>query len=290
MANSGILIYGNPTLTANLDHLHRFLLALIEAAAPGSIAVEQEYLAFLQATFPDIAPSLRQLSHSPADAMIALSIGGDGTFLTTANRIAPHSTPIMGINAGHLGYLSATDIALADSVAARIVTGDFTTESRTLIAVESDSLLLPDRPWALNEVAFLKQDTASMITVETWVNERFLASYSGDGLIVSTPTGSTGYNLSVGGPIISPRSADWVISPIAPHSLSMRPLVIPDSATLRITTRSRSQSMMLAIDGRSTPLPVETSFTLAKAPFTISVAHLTDLSFAETLRHKLHWG
>ncbi|MCM1477781.1 MAG: NAD(+)/NADH kinase, partial [Bacteroides sp.] len=217
-------------------------------------------------------------------------IGGDGTFLTPANIICSSATPIMGINAGHLGYLAATDIANAAEAARNIVLGHYTTELRTLLKVESNSAQLPPNPFALNEVAFLKQDTASIITVEARVNGNFLASYSGDGLIVATPTGSTGYNLSAGGPIMSPRAANWVITPVAPHSLSMRPLVIPDSATVEVRARSRSNSLMLAIDGRAVALPVETRFTLSKAPFSIKVAHLDGYTFIDTLRHKLHWG
>ena len=129
-----------------------------------------------------------------------------------------------------------------------------------------------------------------MITIEATIGDSPLATYTGDGLLVSTPTGSTGYNLSVGGPIISPLCSDWVISPVAAHSLSMRPLVVPDSISLSITCRSRSGSMMLAIDGRSTPLPITTRLELKKADFKIRVAHLPEQSFIHSLRHKLHWA
>ena len=288
---SRIDIHRNPDQSEHLVHLKSFLKTLIKAAAGCELRADPRYLEFIAGIIPEARREIAPISTSDGEpTSLALSIGGDGTFLTTANRIGASGTPIMGINSGHLGYLSATDIARADHEIARLITeGDYRVESRTVIAVDSASPL-PSRPFALNEVAFLKQDTASMITVTATVNGNKLASYSGDGLLVSTPTGSTGYNLSVGGPIMSPRCADWIISPIAPHSLSMRPLVVPDSVTLEISTQSRSKTMLLAIDGRATPLPVESRFTLSKAPFNIHVAHLKGHTFTDTLRHKLHWG
>lgn len=283
-------IYGNPTQTSHIDHLRRFLASLIDAAGTDNLHAEPAYLAFIHSVAPELASSLQPITPTDTPPALALSIGGDGTFLTTANHICGSNPPIMGINAGHLGYLSAADISAADSVACQIAAGEYFTEPRTLIKVSSPSAQLPDKPFALNEVAFLRQDTASIITVDTWVNNQFLASYSADGLIVSTPTGSTGYNLSAGGPIMSPRCSDWIITPVAAHSLSMRPLVVPDSAEIRIRVSSRSKVGLLAIDGKATPFPDNTEFTLTKAPFHISVAHLSDHTFANTLRHKLHWG
>lgn len=281
-------IYGNPAQTSHIPDLRRFITAL--SATGCRLRAEADYLAFLRRTAPE-AEMITEIEDCH-DADLALSIGGDGTFLTTANRIAASHPAIMGINAGHLGYLSAADIADTDpdTIIAQITEGLYVTELRTLIEVKSSSELLPARPFALNEVAILKQDTAQMITVETSINGKTLAAFSGDGLLFSTPTGSTGYNLSVGGPIVSPRSASWVISPIAPHSLSMRPLVVPDDVTIDITARSRSHNMLLAIDGRSTPLPVETSLRLVKAPFCISVANFSGRHFIDTLRHKLYWA
>lgn len=281
-------IYGNPAQTSHIPDLCRFIAAL--AASGCRLRAEAEYLDFLRRTVPE-AQNVAVISDS-RDADLALSIGGDGTFLTTTNRIADSHPAIMGINAGHLGYLSAADIADTDPdlIIAQITEGGYVTELRTLIEVKSNSELLPARPFALNEVAILKQDTAQMITVETSINGKTLAAFSGDGLLFSTPTGSTGYNLSVGGPIVSPRSASWVISPIAPHSLSMRPLVVPDDVTIDVTARSRAGNMLLAIDGRSTPLPVGTSLRLVKAPFCISVANFSGRHFIDTLRHKLYWA
>ncbi len=288
---SRINIYGNPTQTDHLDELRRFLHALTGQAPACRLAVEQDYLEFLRTEFPDEAAQMTSIGDSTDEPpTLALSIGGDGTFLHTANLVASAGTPIMGINAGHLGYLSAADIATADTAAQQIAEGDYTIESRTVIEVSSSSPLLPQRPFALNEVAILKQDTASMITIDTYLNGHLLASITGDGLIISTPTGSTGYNLSVGGPIISPRASNLVLSPVAAHTLSMRPLVITDDVRIDIRAKSRTHTMLMAIDGRSTPLPVDTHLSIAKAGFSVNVAHLSGHNFIDTLRHKLHWG
>lgn len=246
---------------------------------------------FLKTVIPEEAAGLLPISERAGEKpSLALSIGGDGTFLTTANRIGASGTPIMGINSGHLGYLSAADIARADTVVGNIISGEFDVEPRAVISACSESPLLPERPFALNEIAVLKRDSASMITVETHLNGHLLASISGDGLIVSTPTGSTGYNLSVGGPIVSPVSAQWILSPVAPHSLSMRPLVVDDSSVITVRAHSRSGSFMLAIDGRSVPMPDGTELVLKKAPYCVNVAHLPGQNFIDTLRYKLHWG
>lgn len=290
----GIQIYGNPTQTTHMRELRTFMASLATAApAPDFLEAEPDYLEFLRRVAPESACRIGAIDRkatSPRKAMLALSIGGDGTFLKTANIVGASGTPIMGINSGHLGYLSATDITAADAVTSLIVAGLFSTEPRSTIEVCSTSPMLPERPFALNEVAILKRDTASMITVETAVDSRPLATYSGDGLIIATPTGSTGYNMSVGGPVMSPRCSAWVISPVAPHSLSMRPLVVPDSISLDVKARARTSSMLLAIDGRSTPLPVDTPLTLRRATFDINVAHLPGHSFIDALRHKLHWA
>lgn len=287
-----IYIYGNPTQNESLEHLARFFCALADNAHHTKLLVEPEYFEFILTNLPEIAKRLTPIDNNEIEDQksLALSIGGDGTFLTTANRIFPKQTPIMGINAGHLGYLAAADIALAPEAASSIIAGDYRVEPRTMLEVKTNSEQLPSKPFALNEVAILKQDTASMINVMAEVNGHHLATYSGDGLIIATPTGSTGYNLSVGGPIVAPHSADWVISPIAPHSLSMRPLVVNDSVTLRITATSRSGCMLLAIDGRSTPLPITTELTISKASVKLNVALLNSNNFIDTLQQKLHWG
>lgn len=219
---------------------------------------------------------------------MAISIGGDGTFLNTARWIGSRQIPILGINTGHLGYLAACSMEDAIGYVPAIVKGDYIVEDRAMLWVRSQNHVI-DWPYALNEVAILKKDTSSMLNVKTTINGQPLAVYRADGLIVSTPTGSTGYNLSVGGPILQPSTPALVIVPIAPHSLTMRPVVIDDRSTITTTTDTRADSYLLSLDGRSTPLPVDSSLTIHRAPFVTKVVHLTrDYTFVDTLHTKLH--
>ncbi len=223
-------------------------------------------------------------------ADLVLSIGGDGTFLRTAAAVAPLELPIMGINSGHLGYLSAADIADVDNIVADIASRNYIVESRSMLKVSTNDMLDKLVLYALNEVAVLKMDTASMISACTTVNGEFLANYQADGLVISTPTGSTGYNLSAGGPIVAPSAPNWIISPVAAHSLTMRPLVVSDTSVIEVVTHSRADSFRLSVDGRSVELSIPTPIVVEKAPFVTKLVRRNGFNFADTLRHKLLWG
>lgn len=227
---------------------------------------------------------------SDFDADLALSIGGDGTFLRTARWVADKEIPILAINTGNLGYLTAFDISETDLIADTLFSGKFKIENRSLLKIEVDGLSPDIWPFALNEVAVLRNETASMITVDTLLDGDALASYLADGLIVSTPTGSTGYNLSVGGPVVQPVSPTLVVAPVAPHSLTMRPLVIADSSVLTFTVTARSETFKLSLDGHYVTLPCGVSFTVTKAPFVVRAIQRLGFNFADRLRHKLLWG
>ena len=221
---------------------------------------------------------------------LVLSIGGDGTFLHTAQWVADLGIPILGINTGHLGFLSMYRLEETDDLIDSLMNNNLVIEQRLLLQVISQELPKDVWPYALNEVAILKQDTSSMISVRAEVNGFFLADYLVDGLVIATPTGSTGYNLSVGGPILQPTIDNCVLSPIAPHTLTMRPLVVSADSEIKTITTSRVDTYRLSLDGRSFSLPCETEITIRKAPFSISVMRQTDNNFADTLRDKLHWG
>lgn len=216
---------------------------------------------------------------------MALSIGGDGTFLRTAAWVADTGTPILGINTGHLGYLAPLPVADAPAFVDNILAGNYTVEHRSLLQVTEPAT----RGWhcALNEVVLAKDDSASLITAETLLDSRPLATCKADGLIIATPTGSTAYNLSAGGPIIQPTAPVWVLSPIAAHSLGMRPLVVSDDTVLRITVSGRGHTFRLTLDGRSTTLPMGTQVTVRRAPFTTGVVQPLGTGFPAVLRTKL---
>ena len=225
-----------------------------------------------------------------SDADLLLSLGGDGTFLRAARQFGPSRLPIMGINAGRLGFNTAASIDETSRIASAIAAGDFEVESRSLLKVTSVADGEIQEDVALNEVAILKLDSASMISSAVRLNNRPLANYVGDGVIVATPTGSTGYNLSVGGPILEPTAPIFVISPIAAHSLSLRPVVVANNSIISIITQSRSGSYLLSVDGESRPMPANSELTLSLAEADVKVAYLKGHHFADVLRNKLLWG
>ena len=285
-----IVIYGNEYQERYLDDLAKLFSALSHHNI--RIGVEKGFYDYLAGVFPS-PPKVDHIIDNDSgieDATLALSIGGDGTFLRTAESVSLKGIPILGINTGHLGYLADVSVNDIDSIIEEIAGNRYKTEYRTLLEVTNDAGISINQPFALNEVSILKQDTSSMISIETSVNGIYLTTYLGDGLIVSTPTGSTAYNLSVGGPILEPTSNNWVISPVAAHSLTMRPLVLSDDSIITIKTISRVPSYGVSIDGRSHSLPEGTTITLRKAPFPVKVVHRLNHNFAETLRNKLMWG
>lgn len=227
-------------------------------------------------------------------ADIAISIGGDGTFLRTARWVGPKEIPIIGFNTGHLGFLAEESLEEAPVIVDNLIAGNFFIEPRSLLEVRAsgDNLRASISGWAyaLNEVAILRHDSASMITVHTFLDDIEVASYQGDGLIISTPTGSTAYNLSVGGPIIQPTAPCWALSPVAPHALTMRPLVVSDSHQITTRVDSRADTYRVNLDGRLLVLPIDVALHIRRAPFVIKVIHRDGHTFVDTLSSKLLWG
>lgn len=239
-------------------------------------------------TLPDGAEPVDRGTGIVAD--LAISLGGDGTFLRTAKWINASRVPILGVNAGHLGFLTDFTIDMLLD-ADRKTLGNLRLEPRKLLRVScSEPLPAECSPYALNDVALLKNDTASMISIEASVDSIPLTTYLADGLIIATPTGSTGYNLSVGGPILAPTVNALVISPVAPHLLAMRPLAVNGDARIDLRVKARKGMFMLSLDGRSHPVNADATITIRTAEFPIIVAQFPDHHFAETLRTKLLWG
>lgn len=284
-----IAIYGNRRQAPYLDLLTRLLSSLHAHGA--SLTMHTKLFDYLQGELGRLPAGVtRREGRLDPDTELVISIGGDGTFLNTARWVGELQTPILGVNTGHLGYLAACSISESITHVPAIVAGRYAVEDRSMLCVRTSACHIP-WPYALNEVAILKKDTSSMLRIDTAVNGLPLAEYRADGLIISTPTGSSGYNLSVGGPILQPSTPALVIAPIAPHSLSMRPVVIDDRSTITTVTDTRVDSYLLALDGHSTPMPVGSTVTIHRAPFVTRVVHIDPrYSFVETLRSKLHWG
>lgn len=224
------------------------------------------------------------------DADIVISMGGDGTFLEAARRVGSKGIPILGVNTGRLGFLADISPDEIGSTIDHIYNNEFHTEHRSVIQVTCDGTPLKGYPYALNEVAVLKRDNSSMICIRAEVDGEYLTSYQADGLIINTPTGSTGYALSVGGPIIVPQSGTFGITPVAPHSLNIRPVTLCDDVEIRLSVESRSHNFLIAIDGRSESCHEGSCLTLRKAPYSIQVLKRPRHSFYKTLRQKLMWG
>ena len=220
------------------------------------------------------------------------SIGGDGTILRSITFVRDLGIPIVGINTGKLGFLATIQKQMVGESINQIINGNFKTSQRSLIAVETDTEndQIGELNFALNEIAINRKNSTSMIKVETRVNHEHLGSYWSDGLIVATPTGSTGYSLSCGGPILSPDTHNFILTPIAPHNLNVRPFVLPDNKEIELTVSGREDDFLLSLDSRTATLPIGTTIRLKKAPFSIKLVQLSQDSFLNTLREKLLWA
>ena len=252
--------------------------------------VDMEYYYFLKDNQRLSVNATKVFNGDDFDADFVISMGGDGTFLKAASRVGHKDIPILGVNMGRLGFLADISPDDIEHCINALAQDDFAIESRALIQVEADGNLLGDFSYALNDVAILKRDTASMISIRANINGQYLNTYQADGLVVSTPTGSTAYSLSNGGPIIVPGTKVFSMTAVAPHSLNVRPIVIPDSAVVELDVESRSHNFLVAIDGRSEKCKEGTKITLRRAPYDVKVVKRSDHRYFNTLREKMMWG
>ena len=254
------------------------------------VYIEEGFCRFLsesQHVKADIAGTFRDLDF---DIDYVISMGGDGTLLKAASKVGARSVPIIGINMGRLGYLAdvpATDI---EEAIERLYSGDYVTENHSVIEATAMRGSLSGCPRALNDIAVLKQDNASMITIHARIDGKELITYQAAGRIISTPTGSTAYSLSNGGPIIMPATDVLCLTPVAPHSLSVRPIVVPAKAEITLTVESRSHNYLVAIDGRSEKLPERTTLRIRRAPYEVKIVKRHGGGYITTLRGKMMWG
>ncbi len=219
-----------------------------------------------------------------------ISIGGDGTLLDAVCQVGDLEIPILGLNTGRMGFLATvatTDISMAIS---ELANENFQIESRNLISLESHKRLFNGLNFALNEFTVHKRDTSSMITVHTYIDGKYLNSYWADGLIVSTPTGSTGYSLSCGGPLISPEAKNLVITPVSPHNLNVRPIIVSDDSEISLEIEGRAEKFLISLDSRSTSISSDVKLTIKKEYFQAKLVKLPHYHFFDTLRQKLNWG
>ena len=224
------------------------------------------------------------------DVDYVISLGGDGTFLKAAGRVGAKQIPIIGVNMGRLGFLANVTPDEIRATLDEVFEGQPEMEERAVIQLEADGGPLEGCPYALNDIAILKRDNAAMISIRASVNGEYLVTYLADGLVISTPTGSTAYSLSIGGPIIVPQSGILSVTPVAPHSLNIRPIVISDDSDIRLEVESRSHNFLAAVDGRSEKLREGVTLTIRKAPHKVRIVKRSGQRFFSTLREKLMWG
>ena len=281
-------IFGNKHQTKKSESIGKLFDAITSRG--DSYSMDSSFYEFLCKEYIAQPQPFELITGNDFTADVAISFGGDGTFLRTASRVGSKPIPVLGINAGRLGFLTASSNENIDEIIGRIHDGDYDIEQRTLIQASTNGTELKSYPFALNEIAIMKHDSSSMITLKATINGCDTITYQADGLIVATPSGSTGYSLSVGGPIIAPEASVFTLTPIAPHSLSARPLIVSDDTSIEISVNSRSGNYLIAIDGRNESCDENTSITIKKASYRQLIIRHREHSFIQNLQEKLMWG
>jgi NAD+ kinase len=285
-----IAIFGSPYP----EHFSKYIQHLIKKLETEHInlIIEEEFSVFLENNirFNKSISTFNSYETLKNKADFLLSIGGDGTLLKAVTYVRESEIPIMGINTGRLGFISSISADQIDDAITDILKGNYKINERTLLELSSDKNLFKEKNFALNEVAVSKKDTSSMIRIDAYVDDEFLNTYWADGLVVSTPTGSTGYSLSCGGPIIMPGTNNIIITPNAPHNLNVRPIVIDDNSVVKLKVEDRDQLALVSLDSRSRAFDSETELIIKKANFKVRLVQPQNNSLIKTIRHKLMWG
>ena len=281
-----IAIFGSRRQPDSLEDLPRLFKFLEESGF--RVYVHSLFARYLETNGVDMGQAIPS-DHIPQGVSLVMSLGGDGTFLRAARWIGDREIPILGVNTGHLGFLASCSLSETEEMMRKVCRGEIMVERRMLIEVSSDELPADKWRYALNEVSLMRLGS-SMLNVSASIGENFLADYRGDGLIVSTPTGSTAYSLSAGGPIIEPTIDCFCLTPVAPHTLTLRPLVVGSESVIHLEPESRSSNFILSLDDLSMTLPAKGKFTIKKAPFSVLLIRKKDEGFASILRQKLLWS
>jgi len=281
-------IFGNTYQAKKSSHAETLFKLLEKRGA--ELSVCREFYHFLVSDLKLNIKNIRLFDDNDFDADMVISIGGDGTFLKAANRVGKKNIPILGINTGRLGFLADISPEEMEITLDEIYNHNYKVEERSVLHMSCGNKKIETSPYALNEIAILKRDSSSMISIRTTINGEYLTTYQADGLVVATPTGSTAYSLSVGGPIIVPHSNTIAITPVAPHSLNVRPIVVPDDWEITLEVESRSHNFLVAIDGGNESFNEDDQITICRADYTVKVVKRFNNVFFNTLRSKMMWG
>lgn len=281
-----IAIFGNTLRPETLREV-RHIIDLLQQSGVNIVLSQELRQEAYNREFPSVEDYVAQTGES---IDFALSLGGDGTFLTTASLVGHLDIPILGINCGHLGYLAEVHTESLEKVLEQLINNNYTIEQRRLLEVSCQYEGKIVSPYALNEVAILKSGLSSMITVDVTLNGEPLHNYKSDGLLIATPTGSTAYNLSAGGPLLDPHVNAIILTPVATHSLNIRPLVVLDDSQIDVKISSRNGNFLLSVDGRSQVLNQDIQLHIERSQRTIKLVRISGQTFMQSLKDKLNWG
>ena len=285
-----IAIYGKNFKAANAPYAQKLFDCLKKHGR--KVAMQRDFAALLndQLSISFEAELYQSFEEVKNDIEYVFSMGGDGTILECVTFIQDKETPLVGINFGRLGFLANIGKDHIEQIVEAVERGNYIIDKRTLLALECNKPIFGNQNFALNEMTIQRKDNSSMITVHTYLNGELLNSYWADGLIVSTPTGSTGYSLSCGGPILYPTADNFVITPVAPHNLNVRPMVVSDKVVLSFEVTGRSKSFLCTLDSRFESIDSSFQIAIRKADFCVNLVRLTDMNFLTALKNKLNWG
>jgi NAD+ kinase len=276
------------------DSVLPFIQEVFDALAANHVEIEV-YLKFLnfvknKVTLPLNIGTFSDHKELVSKADVLLSLGGDGTLLDTLSFVRDSQIPVIGINFGRLGFLASINKAEINNAIAALVQGAYSIDKRSVLSIESRHALFGDENFALNDITIHRRDNSAMMIIHAYMNGEFVNSYWADGLIIATPTGSTAYSLSCGGPIILPNSQNFVITPVAPHNLNVRPVIVPDDVELTFQVEARSTKFLVTCDSRTETVDRSVKISINKARFHINLVRLNNETFLTTLRNKLLWG
>lgn len=281
-------VFGNIYQTKKSVGAGRVLSYLYDHDA--DVYIEEDFYDFLKNSHDIAVAPTRLFRDADFDADFVISMGGDGTLLKAAMQVGDKQTPIIGVNMGHLGFLASITIDKIEQALDAVYEGGYTVANHSAVKLSIVDDETCRSSFALNDIAVLKRDNASMISICVEIDNEYLVTYRADGLIISTPTGSTAYSLSNGGPIIMPSTGVLCLTPVAPHSLNIRPIVIPDTAKVGLAVESRSHNFLVAVDGRSEKCPDKAKLCISKASHYIRTVKAPGTSYVSTLREKMMWG
>jgi len=283
-----IALFGKTLAPENGEYMRQLFKELADNKV--EIVVYEPFASIIAAHVPEGVHYTVFQSHADLKADLLFSIGGDGTILDTVPFVLDSGIPVVGINMGRLGFLSSISKTEIAKAVHSVLTGEYTVEQRTLLELVSPEKVFDDVKYALNELNVIRNPEHSLLAIRVFVDNVYLNTYWGDGILLATPTGSTAYSLSAGGPIIAPNAKNFVITPIATHNLTVRPVVIPDGSTIRIQVEGREKKFVFSMDSRSCTLDTSVQLEVRKAGFCLNLVRMRGEDFFGTIRNKLMWG